>query len=104
MESKYRIKYHAKYLKWYSGLKDDRVLARISARVARIRKDGIFGNHRFLRDGVWELKIDYGPGYRIYYTQSGNKVVLLLCGGDKSNQADDIKSAVKLAKEAENVR
>jgi putative addiction module killer protein len=104
VESNYRIKYHAKYLKWYSGLKDDRALARISARVEQIREFGNFGDRKFVGGGVWELRIDYGPGYRIYYTQSGNKVVLLLCGGDKSNQADDIKSAVKLAKEAENVR
>ena len=103
MESKYRIKYHARYIKWQDKLKDKIAKTRIAARVEQIRESGNFGDRKFVGGGVWELRIDYGPGYRIYYTLCGDKVVLLLCGGDKSNQADDIKSAILLAKEADNV-
>jgi len=55
--------------------------------------------HRFLRDGVWELKIDVGPGYRVYYAQAGEDVILLLCGGGKRTQQSDIARAVKYWKE-----
>ena len=55
--------------------------------------------HRFLRDGVWELKIDVGPGYRVYYAQAGEDVILLLCGGSKRTQQSDIARAVNYWKE-----
>ncbi len=64
-------------------------------------EQGNFGDHRFCRDGVWELRIDVGPGYRIYYTLSGSCVVLLLCGGDKRTQARDISRAESLLRDWE---
>ena len=54
---------------------------------------GNFGNHKSCRDGVWELRIDVGPGYRVYYAVAGSQVVLLLCGGDKRTQSADISRA-----------
>ena len=60
------------------------------------------GDHRNLTGGVSELRIDFGPGYRVYYSQVGNKIILLLAGGDKSTQAKDIKLALQLAKEFKN--
>ena len=59
------------------------------------------GQHRVLTGGVVELKIDYGPGYRVYYTQRGAELILLLIGGDKSSQQEDIRTAHRLAKELE---
>ncbi len=59
---------------------------------------GIRGSHRNLTDGVSELKIDFGPGYRIYYTQRGDRLLLLLVGGDKSTQHNDIERAIELAR------
>lgn len=56
------------------------------------------GQHRVLTDGVCELKIDFGPGYRVYYTERGGEVIILLAGGDKSSQQKDIKAAISLAK------
>jgi putative addiction module killer protein len=56
---------------------------------------GNFGDCKALREGVWELKIDYGPGYRVYYARSGRTCVLLISGGDKRNQAADIKRAIE---------
>jgi putative addiction module killer protein len=74
------------------NLRDDRARARIDKRLARIQL-GNLGEYRFVGEGVWELKIDYGPGYRIYFGQVGMTVILLLCGGDKSTQAADILAA-----------
>ncbi|MPS27867.1 MAG: type II toxin-antitoxin system RelE/ParE family toxin [Alcaligenaceae bacterium] len=85
--------------KWLYGLKDLRARARIIARIiARIQgaRTGNFGSHRALGRGVMEMKIDVGPGYRIYYARQGSVVYLLLCGGDKSTQACDIKTAHRL--------
>ena len=56
---------------------------------------GNFGNSEYCRDGVWELRIDVGPGYRVYYAKSGASIVLLLCGGDKRTQDTDIKNAIQ---------
>lgn len=70
--------------------------ARILVRVERLI-GGNPGQHRHLTDGVSELKIDFGPGYRVYYTQRGTKLLLLLAGGDKSSQTRDIQLAIKLA-------
>ena len=58
-------------------------------------KQGNFGDHKFCRDGVWELRVSVGVGYRVYYAQSGSRVILLLCGGDKRTQDADIERAVK---------
>jgi len=66
----------------------------VQRRVDRLGK-GHFGNCRFCRDGVWELKIDHGPGYRVYYARIGKTVILLLAGGDKRTQSVDIERAAK---------
>ena len=84
------------YLDWINTLKDHAGRARIQVRVDRLIH-GNPGTHRNLTDGVSELKIDFGPGYRVYYTQRGNRLLLLLAGGDKSTQQGDIKRALDLA-------
>ena len=78
---------------WLDSLRDAQTEARIAARIARLAA-GNFGDCRPLRDGVWELRIDWGPGYRIYYAMLGRTCVLLLCGGDKRKQSADINRAV----------
>lgn len=85
------------YHEWIDALKDGAGRARILVRVDRLI-DGNPGQHRDLTDGVSELKIDFGPGYRVYYTQRGTRLLLLLAGGDKSTQQKDIAKAIRLAK------
>jgi putative addiction module killer protein len=80
---------------WYRSLLDKKVRAAVDIRLARARL-GSFGNHRHVGDGVQELKIDLGPGLRVYYGQHEGNVVLLLGGGDKSTQPRDINNAIKL--------
>jgi putative addiction module killer protein len=77
---------------WLDELRDRQGQAKIKARLARVRK-GNLGNYKSLGDGVLELKVDFGPGYRVYFGQAGKTIVLLLCGGDKASQARDIQSA-----------
>ena len=81
---------------WFAGLKDGQAVRRIQVRIDRA-EDGNFGDCQPVGEGVSELRIDYCPGYRVYYKQTGHKVVILLAGGDKSTQARDIKAAVRLA-------
>jgi putative addiction module killer protein len=85
------------YAKWLDGLLDVRGRARVLARVERLAT-GNPGDVKAVGEGVSELRIDYGPGYRVYYTQQGREVVILLAGGDKSTQAQDIKIALRLAR------
>jgi putative addiction module killer protein len=85
------------YAKWLDGLLDVRGRARILARVERLAA-GNPGDVRPVGEGVSELRIDYGPGYRVYFKQHGREVVILLAGGDKSSQARDIKTASRLAR------
>ncbi len=85
------------YRDWISGLKDRVGRARIQVRVDRLAH-GNPGQHRSLTAGVSELKLDYGPGYRVYYTQRGGEITVLLAGGDKSSQDRDIEVAIALAK------
>ena len=80
--------------RWLDRIKDRRALIAIERRIARIERDGYFGDHKYLRDGVSELRINEGAGYRVYYAQVNDVVVLLLCGGDKSTQEADITRAV----------
>ena len=83
------------YSRWLDALKDQAGRARVLMRVDRL----IHGNpglHRNLTEGVSELKIDVGPGYRVYYSQRGEKLLLLIAGGDKSSQAKDIARALEL--------
>lgn len=83
---------------WFATLRDRRAVARIAARIERLAH-GLFGDCKALRDGIWELRIDEGPGYRVYYARSGRRVILLLCGGDKRTQATDIQRAVEYWKD-----
>ena len=85
------------YRDWINGLRDRVTRARIQVRVDRL-VHGNPGQHRNLTDGVSELKIDMGPGYRVYYTERNGEIIILLAGGDKSSQAQDIKQAIALAK------
>jgi putative addiction module killer protein len=85
------------YREWLDALKDRAGRARILVRVDRLIH-GNPGQYRELTDGVSELKIDFGPGYRVYYTQRGTSLLLLLVGGDKSTQPKDIAMAIRLAK------
>ena len=78
---------------WLSGLRDVTGRARIRARLARVQA-GNFGDCKPLRDGVQELRIDHGPGYRVYLSRQGNVLVLLLCGSDKADQDRAIRQAV----------
>lgn len=78
---------------WLMKLRDKEARAKILVRLDRL-EIGHFGDHKYLRDGVSELRIPHGKGYRVYYGREGNTVVLLLCGGDKSSQDNDIVDAV----------
>jgi putative addiction module killer protein len=91
-----RVERTAEYATWIDTLKDRLGRARILVRVDRLIH-GNPGQKRDLTNGVSELKIDYGPGYRVYYTQRGTRLLLLLAGGDKSTQQKDIAKAIKLA-------
>lgn len=83
---------------WLDGLKDRRAAARIRARVLRL-EDGNLGDVKPVGGGVSELRIDYGPGYRVYFTQPERTIILLICGGDKKGQSRDIATAKRIAKE-----
>lgn len=86
------------FTEWLAALRDVRAKARIAARIERI----VFGNLGDVKpvgEGVSELRIDYGPGYRVYLATKGRDVVILLCGGDKGDQKADIRRAKKMAKE-----
>ncbi|AJF06282.1 type II toxin-antitoxin system RelE/ParE family toxin [Geoalkalibacter subterraneus] len=85
------------YAKWLDGLRDIRARARILARVERLAA-GNAGDAEPVGEGVSELRINYGPGYRVYYKQHGRELVILLAGGDKSSQSRDIKTALRLAR------
>lgn len=78
---------------WLDGLRDYKAAARILARLEKLR-DGHFGDCKPLKSGVWELRIDVGPGYRLYYSRVGREVILLLLGGDKRGQSRDIAKAI----------
>ena len=92
-----RVQQTEVYRDWINGLRDRVTRARIQVRVDRL-VHGNPGQHRNLTDGVSELKIDMGPGYRVYYTERNGEIIILLAGGDKSSQARDIKQAIALAK------
>ncbi len=91
-----RVQVTEAYLEWINALKDRSVRARIQVRVDRL-VHGNPGQHRGLAGGVCELKIDAGPGYRVYYTERGGELIILLAGGDKSSQQQDIEAAIVLA-------
>jgi putative addiction module killer protein len=83
---------------WLRRLKDDNAVARIAARIRRMEQ-GNQGDTRSVGSGVMEMRVDYGPGYRIYYVQRGAAIVILLCAGDKRTQQQDIRRAHAMARE-----
>jgi putative addiction module killer protein len=82
---------------WIRNLKDRIAQSIITARIRRI-SGGNFGDSKPVGDGVSELRIDYGPGYRVYFTRQGQEIIILLCDGDKSTQTRDIEAAKRIAK------
>lgn len=84
--------------KWESKLKDKRLRLTIATRLNRLAY-GNLGDVKPVGEGISELRIDYGPGYRIYFQRRGNRIIILLCGGDKKSQPKDIAAAKLLAKE-----
>lgn len=92
----YEIRRTAEFVEWLDRLRDQRARVRVLSRLDRV-SEGNLGDHKPVGQAVSELRIDYGPGYRIYYTKKGRTIVVLLIGGDKSNQERDIKRAIQLA-------
>lgn len=92
-----RVQMTEVYRDWINSLKDLVGRARVQVRVDRL-VHGNPGQHRVLTDGVCELKIDFGSGYRVYYAERAGVLIVLLAGGDKSSQQQDIKTAISLAK------
>ena len=92
------IKQTESFTTWFSDLRDARAKARIIMRMDRARA-GNLGDVKSVGTGVFEMRVDVGPGYRIYYTRRDKTILLLLCGGDKSTQPRDIKRAIALAQE-----
>lgn len=87
------------FARWLGRLKDRVAVMRINARIRRLTETGSFGDAKPVREGISEMRIDHGPGYRLYFIQSGPVIVVLLAGGDKSTQDADIKRAIEIAKE-----
>ena len=94
------IKQTDTYRKWERKLRDQRGKALIEARIFRLA-NGLAGDVKPVGQGVCELRIHHGPGYRVYFKQRGNEVIILLCGGDKDTQQSDINTALQLASEWE---
>jgi len=90
------IRKTAVFAQWLDGLRDMRARARIQVRIERLAA-GHPGDVKPVGEGVSELRINYGPGYRVYFTKRGGNVVILLAGGDKDSQTRDIKTALRLA-------
>jgi putative addiction module killer protein len=84
------------FANWLDKLRDIQARARVLVRIKRLA-EGNTGDAKSVGEGVFELRIHYGPGYRVYYTKIGHEIVLLLAGGDKSTQSDDIRIALRLA-------
>lgn len=85
---------------WLGALRDDRAVARIAVRIRRLEQ-GNPGDVKSLGAGLLEMRVDYGPGYRVYYVRRGATIIVLLCGGDKRTQQRDIRRAQALAAELE---
>jgi putative addiction module killer protein len=91
------IRETVRFAEWLDGLRDLRARARVQVRIERLAS-GHVGDAKPVGEGVSELRIDYGPGYRVYFTKRGSTVVILLAGGDKRTQVADIKAALRLAR------
>ena len=85
------------YVKWIRKLRDSKARARIIAGIKRL-EEGNPGDVKPVGEGISEMRIDYGPGYRIYYKDTGKEIIILLCGGDKSTQTGDIAEAKRIAR------
>ena len=83
---------------WFESLKDKQTARRIQARIDRV-EEGNFGDHKAVGEGVSEMRIHHGPGFRVYFTRQGLEIVILLAGGDKSSQSKDIETAHELARQ-----
>jgi len=97
----YLIKQTDIFLKWLKKLKDIKGKVVILRRIDRVRY-GNFGDYKYLGDGVNELRVDFGPGYRVYFSIKNSEIIILLIGGDKSTQNSDIKKAKEIFRELEN--
>jgi putative addiction module killer protein len=86
------------YARWFDGLRDRRARVRIDIRIRRLSLSNP-GDVRPVGEGVSELRIDYGPGYRVYFVQRGASLIILLAGGDKKTQEQDIQKAIKMARD-----
>lgn len=93
----YEVQLTQEFSAWLEGIKDARAIARVAARIERLGY-GLLGDAKVF-DGIGELRIDYGPGYRVYFCRRGGKLYILLCGGTKGSQARDIERARRMAKE-----
>ena len=94
----YEVRQTKEFSKWLKKLKDVLAKVAIVRRLDRM-KEGNFGDSKSVGSGVFELRVDVGKGYRVYFTNKNNRVVILLVGGDKSTQEEDIKTAKKMAEE-----
>jgi len=84
--------------RWFSALKDKPSARRIQVRIDRA-EEGHLGDHKFVGQGVWEMRLHHGPGFRVYFMLRGEEMVILLAGGDKSSQVKDIETAQQLVRE-----
>ena len=92
-----KVRESSVYKKWSEGLRDERARYRINARIRRL-EEGNPGDVKPAGEGISEMRIDYGPGYRVYYKDTGREIIILLCGGDKRTQQADIAEAKKIAR------
>jgi putative addiction module killer protein len=92
------VRQRSEFSNWLHRLKDANAVARIVGRIRRMEQ-GNLGDVRSVGAGVMEMRVDYGPGYRVYCTSRGPAIVILLCGGDKRTQARDIRRALELARQ-----
>ncbi len=91
------VRQTAQYAEWFAALRDRKAQGHILRRIERAQHGNLGDHKRF--DGLLEMRIDHGPGYRLYAVQQGELLIILLCGGDKGSQKRDIRTALELAKE-----
>lgn len=91
------VQQHPRFVTWLAGLRDDQARGRILKRLDRAGK-GNLGDVGPVGEGISEMRIHYGPGYRLYFVNRGSQIIVLLCGGDQSSQRDDIEEAKDLAR------
>ena len=92
----FEVLQHPEFVDWLHRLRDVQAKARIVRRLSQLQR-GLLGDAKFIEAGVRELRIDYGPGYRLYFVQRGGRLIVMLCGGDKASQKADISRALRLS-------